>query len=159
MPSPPHPPFPALYLSIYICTPSASHPPHPTPHHTTPRHLPHHRRCPLQAHLYAYTPPIRRAVQVLNLESSRDSLEELSVILHQHEEWAEDFVEVGGVEALSELLGSLEQKTIKEPEDFEMMGQVLIIHTHAINIMSVSFSRRYRPLPRAAVRCCAACGC
>lgn len=98
-------------------------------------------------------------MQVLNLESSRDSLEELSVILHQHEEWAEDFVEVGGVEALSELLGSLEQKTIKEPEDFEMMGQVLIIHTHAINIMSVSFSRRYRPLPRAAVRCCAACGC
>ena len=54
-------------------------------------------------------------------------------MLQQDEELADDFiVELGGVEALSDLLGRLEQKTIKELDDFEMMGQVLVIHTASI---------------------------
>ena len=53
-------------------------------------------------------------------------------MLQQDEEWADDFVELGGVEALSDLLGRLEQKTIKKPEDFQMMEQVLVIHTASI---------------------------
>ena len=103
---------------------------------------------------------------MLNLEPSRDNLEELSVMLQQDEEWADDFlVELGGVEALSDLLGRLEQKTIKEPEDFEMMRLVLIIHTHAASIICECFARPrtfYRPLSirvRAVARCCTASGC
>jgi len=65
---------------------------------------------------------------VLDLEPSRDILDKLSVVLLQDEEWADDFVDLGGVEALSDLLGPLEQKTSKESDDFEMMGQVLIIY-------------------------------
>ena len=65
---------------------------------------------------------------MLDLEPSRDILDKLSVVLLQDEEWADDFVDLGGVEALSDLLGPLEQKTIKESDDFEMMGQVLIIY-------------------------------
>ena len=55
-------------------------------------------------------------------------------MLQQDEEWADDFVELGGVEALSDLLGRLEQKTIKKPEDFEMMEQVWS-YTHATRII------------------------
>ena len=98
---------------------------------------------------------------MLNLEPSRDNLDKLSVVLLQDEEWADDFVELGGVEALSDLLGPLEQKTIKEPDDFEMMGQVLIIQTHAI-IIGEYFARlrsRSHSLISHSTRCCAACGC
>ena len=74
---------------------------------------------------------LRRAVpgQVLNLEPSRSEVWKLAGMLQEDEEWADDFVELGGVEALSDLLGRLEQKTIKKPEDFEMMGQVWSIRS------------------------------
>ena len=78
---------------------------------------------------------LRRAVpgQVLNLEPSRSEVWKLAGMLQEDEEWADDFVvEPGSVEALSDLLGRLEQKTIKELDDFEMMGQVLVIHTASI---------------------------
>ena len=111
---------------------------------------------------------LRRAVpgQVLNLEPSRSEVWKLAGMLQEDEEWADDFVvEPGGVEALSDLLGRLEQKTIKEPEDFEMMRLVLIIHTHAASIICECFARPrtfYRPLSirvRAVARCCTASGC
>ena len=78
---------------------------------------------------------LRRAVpgQVLNLEPSRSEVWKLAGVLQEDEEWTDNFVvELGGVEALSDLLGRLEQKTIKELDDFEMMGQVLVIHTASI---------------------------
>ena len=70
-------------------------------------------------------------------------------MLQQDEELADDFVELGGVVALSDLLGRLEQKTIKVPEDFEMMGQVWS-YAHATRIIGECFARPrtlYRPLP------------
>ena len=109
---------------------------------------------------------LRRAVpgQVLNLEPSRSEVWKLAGMLQEDEEWADDFVvEPGGVEALSDLLGRLEQKTIKELDDFEMMGQVLVIDT--ASIIGGCFARLARFIahshsrPRRVIRCCAACGC
>ena len=89
--------------SITITARPPSSPPLPPPRRPRrPRHPRRPRpRCP-----HHHQPRTRTArLQVLNLEPSRDNLEELSVMLRQGEVgFVDDFVELHGVEALPALL-------------------------------------------------------
>ena len=65
-------------------------------------------------------------VQLLNLEPTKSNLEELSVLLRQKPvSWVNEFIELRGVIALSDLLELLEKKAFKKPSDFDLMGMVL----------------------------------
>ena len=44
-------------------------------------------------------------------------------------EWIDEFIELRGVIALSDLLELQERKTYKQPGDFELMDQVWLITT------------------------------
>ena len=64
--------------------------------------------------------------QLLNLEPTKTNLEELSVMLRQKPvSWVNEFIDLSGVTALSDLLELLEKKAFKKPSDFELMAMVL----------------------------------
>ena len=76
-------------------------------------------------------------INVLNIEPSVENLQSLSVLIRQKPViWVTEFIELGGVAALCELLEHFEKRTFKKPHDFELMDQVLRCLRSLMNLES-----------------------
>lgn len=72
------------------------------------------------------TETAQHAVQVLHLEPTASSVEELANMLRTVAEgWIEEFIELDGVAALTDLMEVLEKKAFKTAVDFQTMSQCL----------------------------------